>query len=260
MHKTEFDAFSELLDGCYALLGRDKTLNGPAKAMFFRSLGAYALEAVRAGLDAHIKDPKRGRFPPTPADVIEQIEGLIADDGRPGAEEAWAMCCRASDESETVVWSAEMSLAFATAQALMQEGDSIGARMAFKEAYSRMVDDARRERRPVSWSVSLGHDASKRHAALVSAEARGYLGSDDVLRIAPPTTTPHETAALLIENANKGPDKETIRERIATLKAMLENRPTVAPEFATSERLTLAFRKCKAAQAVADYEQRNGDV
>ena len=76
MRRDDFDAFSELLDGCYALLGREKALNGPAKALFFRALGTHSLEAVRAGLDAHIKDPKRGRFAPTPADVIEQIEGL----------------------------------------------------------------------------------------------------------------------------------------------------------------------------------------
>lgn len=256
MREADFLAFSELLDGCFALLGRDKAPSATAKALFFRALGAHSLEAVRAGFDAHVKDPKRGRFAPTPADVIEQIEGLVADDGRPGTEEAWALCSRAADESETLVWSAEMSEAYAIARPLMQDGDQIGARMAFKEAYSRMVDDARRARRPVSWSVSMGHDTAKRHAALVAAEARGLLSAGDALRLAPPAANMRTTAALLLENATKSADPETFKERIATLKALLV-RP--APlEFATSERLTLAFQKCRAAQAVEAYEAQKG--
>lgn len=253
MRKDDFDAFSELLDGCYALLGREKALNGPAKALFFRALGSHSIEAVRAGLDAHIKDPKRGRFAPTPADVIEQIEGLVADDGRPGAEEAWAMCCRAADESETLVWSAEMSEAYAVASPLMQEGDQIGARMAFKEAYGRMVDDARRSRRSVSWSVSLGHDVSKRHGALVAAEARGLLAAGEALRLAPPAADMHTTATILLENATKAASPETVKERIAALKALL-----VRPEPVSRterEREELNAKKRHAAEAVAAYER-----
>lgn len=253
MRESDFLAFSELLDGCYALLGRDKAPNATAKAMFFRALGAHSLEAVRAGFDAHVKDPKRGRFAPMPADVIEQIEGLVADDGRPGAEEAWAMCCRASDESETLVWSVEMSEAYAVAQPLMQGGDQIGARMAFKEAYGRMVDDARRARRPVSWSVSLGHDASKRHGALVAAEARGLLAAGDALRLAPPVADIHTTATLLLENATKSANPEAIKERVAALKALL-----VRPDQSSrteQEREELEAKKRQAAEAVAAYER-----
>ena len=253
MRESDFLAFSELLDGCYALLGRDKAPSATAKAMFFRALGAHSLEAVRAGFDAHVKDPKRGRFAPMPADVIEQIEGLVADDGRPGAEEAWAMCCRASDESETLVWSAEMSEAYAVAQPLMQGGDQIGARMAFKEAYGRMVDDARRARRPVSWSVSLGHDASKRHGALVAAEARGLLAAGDALRLAPSVADIHTTATLLLENATKSANPEAIKERVAALKALLV-RPD-QPSRTEQEREELKAKKRQAAEAVAAYER-----
>lgn len=253
MRDADFLAFCELLDGCFALLGRDKAPGATAKAMFFRALGGHSLEAVRVGFDAHVKDPKRGRFAPTPADVIEQIEGLVADDGRPGAEEAWALCSRAADESETIVWSAEMSEAYAVARPLMQDGDMIGARMAFKESYTRMVDDARRARRPVSWSVSMGHDAAKRHAALVAAETRGLLSAGEALRLAPPAADIHTTAALLLENASAASSPETVKERIAALKALLV-RPDPL-EFATSDRLTLAFQKCRAAQAVEAYER-----
>lgn len=253
MRNEDFDAFGELLDGCYELLSPGKAPSATAKALFFRALGAYSLSDVRRGLDAHIKAPKRGTFAPKPSDVIEQIEGLVADDGRPGVEEAWAMCCRAADESETLVWSAEMSEAYAVASSLMQEGDQIGARMAFKEAYGRMVDDARRARRPVSWSVSLGHDVSKRHGALVAAEARGLLAAGEALRLAPPAADMHTTATLLLENAAKAASPETVKERIAALKALL-----VRPEPVSrteQERDELQAKKRQAAEAVAAYER-----
>lgn len=256
MRDTDFAPFCELLDGCYALLGREKALNGPAKALFFRALGVHSLDAVRAGFDAHVKDPQRGRFAPTPADVIAQIEGLVADDGRPGAEEAWAMCCNASDESETVVWSAEMSQAYALAMQLMQEGDQIGARMAFKESYSRLVDSARRERRPVSWSVSLGHDQSKRHAVLVAAEVRGLLPYGEALALAPPNGDMNTTATLLLENSMKTADAQTVKERVAALKALLI-RPEIE-SFEDQRRQQFDERKRLADEAVKAYQETQG--
>lgn len=256
MRKDEFPAFAQMLDDCYALLGKGNNPSATAKAMFFRALAQYPLAAVQDGFDAHVKDPQRGRFAPTPADVVAQIEGLAADDGRPGADEAWAMCSRAADESETVVWSAEMSEAYAVAMPLMQEGDQIAARMAFKEAYTRMVEDARRARRPVSWSVSLGHDSSKRHGALVAAEARGLLGSSEVLRLSPPKADMHTTAMLLLENASSSQDAETIKQRVAALKAMLI-RPEM-PSQAEIERRELERKKREVAEAVKAYEQTRG--
>lgn len=253
MRDADFHQFVELLDGCYALLGREKALNGPAKALFFRALGVHSIEAVRAGFDAHVKDPQRGRFPPTPADVIAQIEGLVADDGRPGAEEAWAMCSNADDESETVVWSAEMSQAYSVASSLMQAGDHIGARMAFKEAYSRLVDAARRERKPVAWSVSLGHDASKRQAALMAAETRGLLAAGDALRLAPPVSDMHTTATLLLENASQSADVQAVKDRVAALKALLV-RPEVE-SFEEQRRKEFDERKRLVDEAVKAYEQ-----
>lgn len=253
MRKDDLPEFAQMLDDCYSLLGKGTLPSATAKALFFRALGVHSIEAVRAGFDAHVKDPQRGRFAPTPADVIAQIEGLVADDGRPGAEEAWAMCSNADDESETVVWSDEMSQAYSVAGPLMQAGDHIGARMAFKEAYLRLVDAARRERKPVSWSVSLGHDVNKRHAALVTAETRGLLPNGEALRLAPPAADMHTTATLLIENANKTADPQSIKERVAALKALLV-RPEVE-SFELDRHKEFDERKRLADEAVKAYTQ-----
>jgi hypothetical protein len=251
MHKHEFPNFGQMIDDCYALLGKPSP-SGTAKAMFFRALAQFSLSEVQAGLDAHIKDPQRGRFPPLPADVIEQISGKSADDGRPGPDEAWAMCCRASDESETVVWSEEMSQAYAVACPLMQEGDQIAARMAFKEAYWRMVEDARRVRRPVSWTVSLGHDPGKRQTALQAAETRGLIGHEDVKRLSRPTTNPQSTVTLLLENASKAADPETVKQRVAALKAMMQKKEPA--NTADDTRAELERKKREADEAIKAYE------
>lgn len=256
MRKDDLPEFAQMLDDCYSLLGKGAQPSATAKALFFRALGAHSIEAVRAGFDAHVKDPQRGRFAPTPADVIAQIEGLVADDGRPGAEEAWAMCCNAADESETVVWSGEMSQAYALAMPLMQECDNVGARMAFKEAYSRLVDSARRERKPVAWSVSLGHDQSKRHAVLLNAETRGLLPHGEALKLAPPSGDLNTTATLLLENSMKTSDPQTIKERVAALKAMLI-RPQVE-SFNDERRRAFDERKRLADEAVKAYQETQG--
>lgn len=256
MRKDDLPEFAQMLDDCYSLLGKGSLPSATAKALFFRALGVHSIEAVRAGFDAHVKDPQRGRFAPTPADVIAQIEGLVADDGRPGAEEAWAMCSNADDESETVVWSDEMSQAYALAMPLMQEGDNVGARMAFKEAYSRLVDSARRERKPVAWSVSLGHDQSKRHAVLLNAETRGLLPHGEALKLAPPSGDLNTTATLLLENSMKTADPQTIKDRVAELKAMLI-RPQVE-SFEDERRKAFDERKRLADEAVKAYQEAQG--
>lgn len=255
MRKDDFPTFCQMLDDCYSLLTKGQNApSSSAKAMFFRSLADYPIEAVRAGFDAHVKDPQRGRFAPMPADIIAQIDGLVADDGRPGAEEAWAMASRAHDESETVVWTDEMAEAWQVSSSVMAMGDEIGARMAFKESYGRLVESARAQRRPVKWSASLGHDSSKRHDALKVAESRGLIGHDEVLRLAPPSSS-GDTAALLLESAQKGDDPELIKTRVAALKKLLERKEPDGSQVEL-ENQQMAAKKADIAARVAAYQEQ----
>jgi hypothetical protein len=253
MRKDDFTDFCQMLDDAYALLAGNNMPSSTAKAMFFRALSSFPIEAVRSGFDAHVKDPARGRFAPKPADIVAQIEGLVADDGRPGSEEAWAMACRASDESETVVWSEEMAQAFAICQPLLSIGDQVGARMAFKESYARQVEDARKLRRPVAWSASLGHDASKRNSALSNAETRGLLSSGEALRLAPPQGDLSSMATLLLANAPSSLDPWVIRARVDELKARLL-RVEDTTDYALISRERVEEKKRQIAEAVAAYQ------
>lgn len=108
----------------------------------------------------------RGRF--TLAEIVARI-----DDGRPGPEEAWGMYPKG--EGETAVVTAEMHLAMRHAWPLVQEGDLVAGRMAFREAYLRIVADARDRGEPVRWEPTLGHDKAGREAPLLEAVERGRL-------------------------------------------------------------------------------------
>ena len=87
MRNTDLPTFAERLDGVCKLLSRGAYQpNDLSTALFFRALERYSLDMVLAGFDAHVCDPKHGRFVPTPADVIGHIEGFLAKDGRPEAD------------------------------------------------------------------------------------------------------------------------------------------------------------------------------
>lgn len=109
------------------------------------------------------------------------------DFGHPGPEEAWAMCPR--DEASTVVWTDEIAEAFGVAAPLL-ETDEVGARMAFRETYTRLLQQARDERRRPKWNASLGHDRAGRESALRDAVALGRLSRGHAEAIVGPLALP----------------------------------------------------------------------
>lgn len=124
------------------------------------------------------------KFFPKIAELRELAGALDLLDGRPGVEEAWTMCPKTEDES--TAWTDEMALAFGTARRLLLDGDSIGARMAFKEVYTAEVERARAEGRPVKWNASLGWDATDRVRALSEAVLSKRIAADYALNLLAP--------------------------------------------------------------------------
>lgn len=98
------------------------------------------------------------------ADVLERLPGRHL-----GAEEAWALCPRGEDD--TVVWTDEIAQAFGVARPLLLEGDRVGARMAFKEAYARLTAAGGKPQ----WMASMGHDTRGRVAPVMEAVRCGRL-------------------------------------------------------------------------------------
>ena len=207
------------------LLGTE--LSKPALLVFEEELLKYpkaevlkALERCRRELQIRL----------TLAAVIERLE---LHDGRPSADEAWAMALESFDEHETVVWTSEARIAAAAAAPVLEAGDKVGARMAFREAYDRVVREARAERRPVQWAVSEGWDKNKRERALNEAHLLGRITAETVQRHLPPPADSGPIAAalagavglrLVVTNgtAVPAPGAQDVQARIAGLRRMLK--------------------------------------
>lgn len=137
------------------------TLSEPAAKLLLADLAEFDQRAVLAALSKCRRELK-GRL--TLAEIVSRI-----DDGRPGVEEAWAMLPR--DEDATVVWTDEMREASSSVNHLLEDGEVIAARMAFREVYAKLLAEAREARRPVNWTVSLGHSVAGRRTELLKAVA-----------------------------------------------------------------------------------------
>lgn len=119
----------------------------------------------------------------TLADIIERIDKR---DGRLGADEAWSKALLGLDEDSTVVLNDEISEAMAAARTIYQAGDEVGARMAFRSAYERLVQSNREKKVPVRWWVSLGCDQSRREQAVQDGIRQGLLASETARLVLPP--------------------------------------------------------------------------
>ncbi len=143
-------------------------LTPAAAQLMVQDLAAYDEPVLTAALQAVRREG--GRF--TVAAVLKHAE---AADGRPAANEAWAIALQSYDEAETVLLTPEIQQAAAAAAPIFNAGDEVGARMAFIAAYDRLVGSVRQLAQPVAWVLSLGHDTERRVLAIESAERLGRL-------------------------------------------------------------------------------------
>lgn len=157
-----------------------RTFSEGAARMFVDDLSRFPEQAVINALSRCRREVK-GVL--TVQDVVSRL-----DDGRPGPEEAWAQM--PFDEADSVVWSDEMAEAFGVARLLLAEGEKVAARMAFKEAYIRLVSSARDAGVPVRWTPSLGHDKRGRDGVLSDAVAKGRLSYSHAQELSPMLPAP----------------------------------------------------------------------
>lgn len=212
MKQGDIHDFGEMLADVFGIYGKEA---GQRQAvMWFRLLADHPLQTVRAAFDAHARDTARGKFCPTPADILAQIEAAAHADGRPGAEEAWALALRADDERHTVVWTAETAQAWGIARPVMQVGDEVGARMAFREAYARLVAEARAAREPVRWSPSLGHDQAQQDDALRIGVESGKLPAAYL-------PAPRSPVAGLLELSKQRGCPPDVKRRLEEIRAQI---------------------------------------
>ena len=176
----------------------EKTYTPEQIGIWYRIFGKknYTWEQVVAGIQAHTEDAAEGKFAPKPAHVIAQIEKYTPAIGHVTSDEAWAIALESYDESATVCVTPEILQARSAAQPIMDEGDKIGARMAFRSAYERiMANPAVAHSRP-QWNLSLGWDEAGRAPALERAKQLGRLGNLGNHGVLPPPDEEDATPLL----------------------------------------------------------------
>jgi hypothetical protein len=198
------------------LTGTELSVN--ARVAMAEELAIYPEAAVLDALRRCRKEVRGNRL--TMADVMTRI-----NDGRPGAEEAWALYPK--NETGSAAVTEEMQCAMSAAWPLIQEGDRVAARMAFKESYERIITENRAKNIAVKWSVSLGTNTGEREAALVDAVQRQRISVDRAMGLLPHTCEPERflmsvgaTNHKLLE-APKNEDKARIENNRARLRLII---------------------------------------
>ena len=207
------------LSGTAELMG--KNLSPVALAMMANDLKEYPIELINAALI----NVRKGNKQFTLGAIITEIETLKPD-GRLGADEAWALYPH--DEADSAVITNEIAEAMQVANPLLNEGDKIGARMAFKEAYNRIVTQNKAAGLTPKWFPSLGHDKNGREEVLKRAVELGRLTQDHAISLLPAPIHSNivnaiaEVKYLTAKNSEfTDKQKEEAHNRIAEIKAML---------------------------------------
>lgn len=228
-----------------------KTMGGYAKPLpdaemvkvWIDWLTPYPIRVIAIAFAEYCNE--ESRFPPTPAGIAMRCKAL---DGRPDAEEAWAMALISRDEAVTVVWTSEMAEAFAICRPVLETGDEVGARMAFKEAYRRLVSAARIRNLPTKWNPSLGWDAQAMTIVLEKAVRDGHLAIENVTVLLPaPTST-------VDSESEKAKARENLQKIKEMLKPISEKRREARERDYQAERDALMSAKKEAANRVRDFE------
>lgn len=144
-----------------------QTLSAAAARTLAADLKGFQETAVLSAL-SRCRLELQGRL--RAADILARI-----DDGRPGAEEAWAMM--PASEQASVVWTEEMAQSWGAALPFLNAGDPVAAHAAFRARYDKAVLEARILRKPLQWMPSLGSDASERERVLREAVAKRRLSA-----------------------------------------------------------------------------------
>lgn len=211
------------------------------------TLDPFPIDGIARALSQHVAEC---RFAPVPADVTSRLPKQ--SDGRPEVDEAWAISLRSRDERDTVVWTQECAEAFAAAAPVLEVGDDVGARMAFKAAYARIVERNRGIGQPVQWIKSLGHDPDLREAALTEAVRAGRLQLADVRAVAPQLCAPKDEGDPRVAEANLA----KLRSMVGGVQSAIARRDQIRAAHAAEDREFTDTAKAAAARRVAEYQER----
>lgn len=225
MREQDKKPFSEMYTGLCVNYGKDPSKE--AMRFFYDALQGYSLDQVRQALTAHVMT---SRYMPTVADVIERIAAATPGMSRPAADEAWM---RTPAETDSYWATDEMLGAWAVVAGEMNSPrpDRVAARVAFRDAYNRLVAEAQAQGRPVRWQLVRGTRHDNLEHTVREGLRLGYLprqDADEILRLECESAKP-ATLVPLLQGAVAS-QSEAAKEAITALKAMLK-RPQLTADI-----------------------------
>lgn len=156
-----------------------KPIEGPRLEMWWEALKHFPDGAVRASATRHITT---SQFKPHLADIVKGCAAQL-DGNWLGPDEAWALMPKS--ESDSAMLTDEIAQAMAAATPLLEMGDKVAARMAFKDAYMRLVEKAKIEGRMPRFFPSFGSDPATRVTMLANAVRTGQIALEYATEVLP---------------------------------------------------------------------------
>lgn len=147
--------------------------------MWMQALSKFPAGSVKRSAESYITSNK---FKPQLADIVA---GCVAqmDGNWLGADEAWALMPKS--EHDSAMLTDEIAQAMAAAAPLLEVGDRIAARMAFRDTYNRLTEKAKIEGRAPVYFPSFGADTQGRVSMLANAVRTKQITLDYATNVLP---------------------------------------------------------------------------
>lgn len=204
------DDFLAVIGGLLELYGQQASTT--KVNIYWSTLGQYPIDSLRRAANAWVR---KSEFMPKPSDLINLMGG---SSNHLSPDEAWSIAILASDETNTVVWTNEIAKAWAQAEIVYRNGDKIGARRTFIEAYERLVNESLMYGKSLEFFVSLGSDKAKRTDAINRAVFTGLLTQEKANHHLP---KPENTIAMLEHKSDQDVSDKSLTH-IANIRKMIK--------------------------------------
>lgn len=148
-------------------------------AMWMNALSVFPRGSVTKSAENYMRTNK---FKPQLADIVQGCMTQVPNAWL-SADEAWALMPKS--EMDSCMLTDEAAQALAAASPLLEAGDRVAARMAFRGAYERLVETAKVEGRQPKFFPSFGSEIAQRASMLGNAVKAGQYPLDSAIALIP---------------------------------------------------------------------------
>lgn len=193
---------------------------GPERIeMWMTGLAMFPPGSVARSTENYIRT---NRFKPQLADIVAGCAAQVAGNWL-GADEAWALMPKS--ESDSAMLTNEIAQAIAAASPLLEAGDRIAARMAFRDAYNRLVEQAKIDGRMPVYFPSFGTDKLGVASMLANAVRAGQIELGHAVEVRPEIAEDVIGMVGVTKHPLLAAPSEAGRGKIKEVLALLQSKP-----------------------------------